>query len=54
MCFISLSLLQLASMRLAYQDLSIAQKKEEDMLRTTDPKKANQMERLGMGFTNRR
>ncbi|XP_034250252.1 ADP-ribosylation factor GTPase-activating protein 2 [Thrips palmi] len=44
---------QLASMRLAYQDLSIAQKKEEEIMRTTDPKKATQMERLGMGFTNR-
>jgi ADP-ribosylation factor GTPase-activating protein 2/3 len=45
---------QLASMRLAYQDLGLKQKKEEDKMKQTDPKKAKQMERLGMGgFSNR-
>lgn len=41
-------------MRLAYQDLSVAQKKEEDKMRTVDPKKATQIERLGMGFASKR
>jgi len=40
----------MASMRLAYQDLSIQQKKKEQALSKMDPKKAQQMERLGMGF----
>ena len=40
---------QAASMRLAYQNLSMEQKKTEDKIRTIDPKKANQVERLGMG-----
>ncbi len=38
-----------ASMRLAYQDLSVQQKKTEEKLRHVDPKKAKQVERLGMG-----
>nr|XP_002740329.1 PREDICTED: ADP-ribosylation factor GTPase-activating protein 2-like isoform X1 [Saccoglossus kowalevskii] len=42
-----------ASMRLAYQDLSLQKKKEEDKLKSADPKKAQQMERLGMGFSGR-
>ncbi|KAL0272711.1 UNVERIFIED_CONTAM: hypothetical protein PYX00_005575 [Menopon gallinae] len=42
---------QIASMRLAYQDLSLQQKKEEEKLKQIDPKKAQQIERLGMGFT---
>ena len=41
-------------MRLAYQDLSVQQKKQEEKLKTTNPKKAQQMERLGMGFGGRR
>lgn len=45
--------LQLTSMRLAYQDLSVQQKKEEEKLKFTDPKKAQQVERLGMGFASR-
>ncbi|XP_038120014.1 ADP-ribosylation factor GTPase-activating protein 2 isoform X2 [Culex quinquefasciatus] len=43
----------LASVRLAYQDLSIKQHKEEEKLKATDPNKAKQMERLGMGFGSR-
>lgn len=38
-----------ANMRLAYQDISLQQKKREDMLRNVDAKKAAQVERLGMG-----
>lgn len=40
-------------MRLAYEDLSIQQKKKEEKLKALDPKKAEQIERLGMGFGNR-
>uniref|UniRef100_A0A182M4J9 Arf-GAP domain-containing protein n=1 Tax=Anopheles culicifacies TaxID=139723 RepID=A0A182M4J9_9DIPT len=40
----------LASVRLAYQDLSIKQHKEEEKLKAIDPNKAKQIERLGMGF----
>lgn len=40
----------IASVRLAYQDLSIQQNKEEQRLKSVDPTKAKQMERLGMGF----
>lgn len=44
---------QVQSVRLAYQDLSIQQKKEEDKLKQIDPKKAEQVERLGMGFNTK-
>lgn len=40
----------MASMRLAYQDLSLQQKREEERLKKLDPTKAAQIERLGMGF----
>lgn len=40
----------MASMRLAYQDLSLQQKMEEERLKKVDPSKAAQIERLGMGF----
>lgn len=40
------------SVRLAYQDLSIRANKEEEKLKATNPTKARQMERLGMGFVN--
>ena len=43
----------MASVRLAYQDLSIQKQKEEDRLKSIDPNKAKQMERLGMGFNVR-
>lgn len=41
----------MASVRLAYKDLSLESKKQEKILRTTDPKKADQIERLGMGVS---
>lgn len=43
----------IASVRLAYQDLSIKVKKEEEKLKNVDPAKAKQMERLGMGYNRR-
>jgi ADP-ribosylation factor GTPase-activating protein 2/3 len=43
----------ITSMRLAYEDLSVKQQREEDRLKAVDPNKAKQMERLGMGFNNR-
>lgn len=42
------------SMRLAYKDLSLQQSKEEERLKTVDPKKAKQVERLGMGVSKAR
>ncbi|XP_059480624.1 ADP-ribosylation factor GTPase-activating protein 2 isoform X2 [Neocloeon triangulifer] len=44
---------QLTSMRLAYQDLSVKQKREEERVKQFDKNKAQQVERLGMGFSNR-
>jgi hypothetical protein len=41
---------QMASMRLAYQELSASQEKQKERLSKMDPQKAQQMERLGMGF----
>ena len=43
-----------ASMRLAYQDLSVQEKKQNEKLKRMDPKKAQQAERLGMGFAGSR
>lgn len=43
----------IASVRLAYQDLSIKAQKQEEKLKNIDPTKAKQMERLGMGFNLR-
>jgi len=40
----------MSSMRLAYKDLGMQQKKNDQALSKMDPKKAEQMERLGMGF----
>ncbi|RUS82029.1 hypothetical protein EGW08_010220 [Elysia chlorotica] len=45
---------QIASMRLAYQDMSLQRKKQEEKLMKNDPKKAEQFERLGMGFAGNR
>lgn len=42
--------MQMVSMRLAYQDLSKQQKQREEQLKHLDPKKAQQVERLGMGI----
>ncbi|XP_011195669.1 ADP-ribosylation factor GTPase-activating protein 2 isoform X1 [Zeugodacus cucurbitae] len=42
-----------ASMRLAYKDLSLQKRREEEKLKSVDPAKAKQMERLGMGFSLR-
>ncbi|XP_072382005.1 ADP-ribosylation factor GTPase-activating protein 2 isoform X1 [Diabrotica undecimpunctata] len=39
-----------AAVRLAYKDLSVQQQKKEEQLRKEDPKKAAQLERLGMGL----
>ena len=39
-----------AAVRLAYKDLSVEQQKREEQLKKIDPRKAEQMERLGMGF----
>ncbi|XP_045479070.1 ADP-ribosylation factor GTPase-activating protein 2 isoform X2 [Harmonia axyridis] len=42
-----------AAVRLAYKDLSLQQQKKEEEVMKIDPKKANQVERLGMGVGNR-
>ncbi len=41
-------------MRLAYQDLSVQEKKKNEELKRMDPKKAAQAERLGMGYAGQR
>ncbi|KAK9701711.1 putative GTPase activating protein for Arf [Popillia japonica] len=41
------------AMRLAYKDLSIQQQHKEEQLKKIDPKKAEQLERLGMGVNAR-
>jgi hypothetical protein len=40
----------MASSRLAYQNLYVQQKQEEECLKKVDPSKDSQIERLGMGF----
>lgn len=42
-----------AAVRLAYKDISNEQLKKEEQLRKHDPKKAEQIERLGMGVGTR-
>lgn len=42
------------SLRLAYQDLELQRKRDEEKLRGLEGKKKEQAERLGMGFSNRR
>lgn len=39
-----------ATMRLVYKDIGVQQQKKEEQLRRDDPKKAEQLERLGMGI----
>ncbi|KAF5898832.1 ADP-ribosylation factor GTPase-activating protein 3, partial [Clarias magur] len=41
------------SLRLAYQDLELQRKRDEEKLRGLEGKKKEQAERLGMGFSNR-
>lgn len=42
-----------AAVRLAYQDLSTQQQKKEEQVRKQDPRKAEQVERLGMGINSK-
>ncbi|XP_025830055.1 ADP-ribosylation factor GTPase-activating protein 2 isoform X2 [Agrilus planipennis] len=42
-----------AAFRLAYKDLSNEQHRKEEQLKKADPRKAEQVERLGMGFNTR-
>lgn len=44
----------MTSVRLAYQDLSMKNKREEERVKHSDPSKAKQMERLGMGINTKR
>jgi hypothetical protein len=43
-----------ANLKFAYQDMNKQRDVEEAKLKQSNPKKAEQMERLGMGFGNRR
>ena len=43
-----------AGLKFAYQDLNKQREIEETKLKQSNPQKAEQMERLGMGFGNRR
>ena len=45
---------QLQSLERAYEDMSLAGKREEERMKRTDPMKAQQAERLGMGLGVRR
>ncbi|CAF4512929.1 unnamed protein product [Rotaria sp. Silwood1] len=44
---------QMANLKFVYQDMNKQRDFEEAKLKQSNPKKAEQMERLGMGFTNR-
>lgn len=44
----------MTSLRLAYQDLELQRKRNEEKLRGLEGKKKEQAERLGMGVSNRR
>lgn len=41
-------------MKFAYEDMNKKREVEEAKLKQSNPQKAEQMERLGMGFANRR
>ena len=43
-----------ASLKLAYKDLSLEEKKRDESMKKMDPQKKAQMERLGMGFAGSR
>lgn len=43
-----------AAVRLAYKDISAQQEQQQKNLMKLDPKKAEQLERLGMGLNTRR
>lgn len=45
---------KLASLKLAYQDLTVDEMKRTDKMKNLDPKKREQMERLGMGSVGTR
>ncbi|XP_050393915.1 ADP-ribosylation factor GTPase-activating protein 2 isoform X3 [Patella vulgata] len=45
---------QMASMKLAYKDMDAKRLREEAKLKAADPKKAEQFERLGMGYAGSR
>lgn len=49
-----MKIFSVASLRLAYQDLQLQRKKDEEKMRGLEGKKKEQAERLGMGFSNRR
>lgn len=56
-CLFSLSdvkFVSVTSMRLAYKDLELQRKRDEEKLRGLEGKKKEQAERLGMGFSHRR
>ncbi|CAF0984195.1 unnamed protein product [Didymodactylos carnosus] len=44
---------QMASLKFAYQDINKQREVEEAKLKQSNPKKAEQLERLGMGFSSR-
>lgn len=48
------SIITRANLKFAYQDMNKQREIEEAKLKQSNPKKAEQMERLGMGFGTRR
>ncbi|ELT91095.1 hypothetical protein CAPTEDRAFT_181150 [Capitella teleta] len=45
---------RLTNLKLAYKDLSVDEKRRDDSMKKMDPKKKQQLERLGMGFSGSR
>ncbi|XP_064629606.1 ADP-ribosylation factor GTPase-activating protein 2-like isoform X2 [Lineus longissimus] len=45
---------KMASIRLAYQDLSLERKRQDERMKNMDPKRKEQAERLGMGYGSNR